>query len=409
MNNLEPINKRYLLCINIKSYCDEKGNTFFDDLWYKDLKEHSFYLKNFKIACPCEHKEPPTGSVYCNADSLFSSDSIIALPSPNSFLEAIIMLPITIAKLWQAISEADIVHTCVVGWPIPLGFLITPMVKLQGKFYVIIVESANWRLQAGTKSSMVTKIKAYIDGKLAQWCVNSTDLAIFTQKEYQKSLLTKPGKQGYIIQASWIDEANIISDSDAKAIWNHKVTPSTQALKVIFVGRLVTNKGILVLLEAMNILDKEASPVELDILGEGEQYNACEKSSQNLKGKARIKLLGKVPYDSNFFKILQNYHAIVVPSLSDEQPRVVYDAYSQGLPILGCDNPGTRQCVEEQKNGFLTEPNDPRALANLLKYAYEHLNELETLGLAGLDLARKMTHQEMHRQRWQLLLETLNK
>jgi hypothetical protein len=48
--------------------------------------------------------------------------------------------------------------------------------------------------------------------------------------------------------------------------------------------------------------------------------------------------------------------------------------------------------------------NDPVALANLLKQSGENLNLLQNMGMAGLKQARSLTHEEMHRQRWQLLL-----
>jgi hypothetical protein len=48
--------------------------------------------------------------------------------------------------------------------------------------------------------------------------------------------------------------------------------------------------------------------------------------------------------------------------------------------------------------------NDPVALANLLKQSAENLNLLQNMGMTGLKYARSLTHEEMHRQRWQLLL-----
>jgi len=56
---------------------------------------------------------------------------------------------------------------------------------------------------------------------------------------------------------------------------------------------------------------------------------------------------------------------------------------------------------------MLINPNDPLALANLLKQSAENLNLLQNMGMAALKKARSLTHQEMHRQRWQLLLNML--
>ena len=57
------------------------------------------------------------------------------------------------------------------------------------------------------------------------------------------------------------------------------------------------------------------------------------------------------------------------------------------------------------KTGKLTKPNDPVALAELLKWSGQNLHQLETMGMAAIETARTLTHQQMHRQRWEILLQ----
>lgn len=407
--SLPPITKSYLLVTNLKCYRDEKRVRYLDPLWYKDLVEHFQYLKNFTLAAPCQQDEPPKGAISLDSDPYFSNIQFIDLPSPNSFASALLLLPATVVKLWQAIGKADIVHTGVAGWPIPMGWLVTPIVWSRRKFYILIVESAPWRLQPGSPIKIKARIIAPVYERLNRWCVNNADLAIFTQQEYLKSLLTKRQKRGSVIHASWIDEGNIISEAEAKEMWDKKISPSTQALKVLFAGRLNASKGVLVLLKAMKILDKDNIPVKLDILGQGELLNECERASKLGQGATEIRILGTVPYGCEFFQLLQEYHAIVVPSISDEQPRIVYDAYSQGIPVLASDTAGLRDCIQNGKTGLLANPHDPIALADLLKWSWQNLSQLKSMGLASLNVARNMTHQEMHRKRWQLLLNEMKR
>ena len=408
LQSLPPITSRYLLITGIECYRDEKGRRYLDRLWYKDLLEHLRYLKNFTLASPCQREELPKDVVALDSDPSFSEVKFIDLPSPNSFIKAIMQLPITTTRLWQAIGQADIVHTGVGGWPIPMGWLVTPIVRLRKKFYVIIVESAFWRSQSGTPTTIRSRIRSVISEKLNRWCMNNTDLAIFTQEEYQKSLLTKWQERGHVIHASWIDEDNILSESDATAIWNKKVSLSTKELKVLFAGRLNASKGVLILLEAMRALDEQGVPVKLDILGQGELINECERASKSMQVSTKIEVLGTVPYGLKFFQMLQTYHAVVVPSISDEQPRIVYDAYSQAVPLLASDTAGLRDCIQNGKTGMLTDSNNSTALANLLTWSWQNLNQLESMGMSSLKVVRVMTHQEMHRKRWHLLLKMLD-
>lgn len=407
--SLPPITQRYLLVIGIETYCDEKGTRYLERLWYKDLLEHLRYLKNFTLASPCKKQEPPEDAIALDNDPLFSGVQFIDLPFPKSFAQGIMSLPTTALLLWKAIGQADIVHSSVAGWPIPLGWLVTPIVKLRQKLYVIIVESAFWRLEPGIPATIQSRIRAYISEVLNRWCVNNADLSIFTQEEYQESLLTTRQERGHMINASWINQENIISQAEATKSWRKKLSPSNQELKILFVGRLIASKGVLILLEAMTLLDKENIPVKLDILGQGELFSECKKASERMKNSAEIRMRGTVSYGSEFFQLLQEYHALVVPSISDEQPRIIYDAYSQAVPILANDTAGLRNCIQNGETGILRRCNDPAALADLLKWSLQNLNQLETMGMAALNVAPILTHQKMHQQRWLLLLEMLDK
>jgi glycosyltransferase involved in cell wall biosynthesis len=147
----------------------------------------------------------------------------------------------------------------------------------------------------------------------------------------------------------------------------------------------------------------------LDILGEGALRNECESAAAELKGITAVNVLGTVPYGAPLFSVIRQYDAVVVPSISDEQPRIVFDAYSQAVPVLASDTPGLRSCVKSGEVDLFAAPNDVSALASLLKYAAEHRSELRQLGLLSLTYAHTMTHQEMHRQRATLLQAMMGK
>jgi glycosyltransferase involved in cell wall biosynthesis len=122
-----------------------------------------------------------------------------------------------------------------------------------------------------------------------------------------------------------------------------------------------------------------------------------------------VKVLGTVPYGAPLFALIREYDALVVPTITDEQPRIVFDAYSQGVPVLASDTAGLRSCVREGDTGMLIPANNVAALVALLQDASQHRVELKQLGLQSLKYAREMTHQEMHRQRVVLLKDMLQR
>ncbi|MEG4497557.1 glycosyltransferase family 4 protein [Microcoleus sp. F10-C6] len=100
-------------------------------------------------------------------------------------------------------------------------------------------------------------------------------------------------------------------------------------------------------------MDKKNIAVNLDILGNGALLIECKRLSNQLQKSVNIQILGTVACGKELFRLLQEYHAIVVPSLSEEQPRIVYDAYSQAVPILASNTDGLRDCIHNHKTGVI--------------------------------------------------------
>ena len=397
---LPPIVCPYLLCLNVQSYRDARGVRYFDLLWLKDLQQHTRYLKNLTVAAPCHEGDPPGGAVAWNP--LPTEIQFIDLPSPARTVDAIRQVASTALRIWKAIGHCEIVHLGVAGHPIPLGWIAGPIAIVRRKPYVIVVESAPWRLRPELAATWKAKVRARISEILSRWCVNRGSLVILTQEGYRKTLLTRAPQSGHIIHASWIDEEQILSPREADESWRAK-TSAVGALRILFAGRLERSKGVMVLLDAMRLLVRDACPIELDILGDGELLDVCRDASTSW-GAGKIRTMGAIAYDAEFFRLMRGYHAVAVPSLSDEQPRIVYDAYSQAVPILAGDTTGLRDCVQHGKTGLISQGVEPESWAALLRSCLNDLEALQWMGEAGLEIAREMTHSTMHRKRWRLLL-----
>jgi glycosyltransferase involved in cell wall biosynthesis len=405
---LPAITSRYLLVINIPLHRDSSGRLFADQLWFKDLAAHLSYLRDFAIACPVVAGSPPKDAIALSDAPSAAEVKVIPLPPAANLVQAVAFLPVTLIRLWRAIAAADLVHSGVAGWPFPLGWLAIPLARLLRRRTLLIVESAPWRLQPGLPASMAARIRAGLYERLARWCMRSTDLAIFTQEEYRRSLLPGRSGSGHVIHASWIDESVVLSDQQAQEAWQRKaLQESTREIRFLFAGRLDAEKGVLVLLEAMTLIAKKDLALRLDILGTGKLAPDCKAVSENLTGATRLQLLGTVSYGAPLFELLRGYHALIVPSISDEQPRIVYDGYSQAVPVIGTSTAGLRDCVREDDTGWLVRPGDGAALAGALERAREHPDQLQRMGLRAAMAARAMTHQAMHRQRQLLLLRLL--
>ncbi|HIK16555.1 MAG TPA: glycosyltransferase [Leptolyngbyaceae cyanobacterium M33_DOE_097] len=404
-SGLAPITAPYLLTTSsLPCYIDERGRRYLDPLWVKDLREHVQYLQNLYLAAPCRYGIPPKSYTCLTNEPALSKIHFIDMPSPRNMAHGLLLLPQTFIRFWKVVNRVEIVHAGLAGWPIPYAWILAPITRLKKKFFLVNVESAPWRLEVSASRSLAAYLRAEIFEFINRFCVRAGSIVFFTHAQYRKSLQPNQPERGYVINASWIDEAHIISNLEATECWAKK---RHAPLRVLFAARVVAQKGVQVLLAAMKELSRRGVAVQLDILGEGDLINLCEAVSQSIQTPVTINLLGTVSYGDEFFRLARNYHAIVIPNLSDEQPRLVYDAYSQAVPVLASETAGIRDCVQADQTGKLVPPGNITALADLLEWATTHIDELETMGMTALDLAHGLTHQEMHRRRWQILSKAL--
>lgn len=127
-----------------------------------------------------------------------------------------------------------------------------------------------------------------------------------------------------------------------------------------YLGRIEQSKGIEHLISVLNKLNK--SEIEIKIAGKGN-----EEFITYLQGKykdIRMYFLGQVEIDSFLPKI--DY--LIVPSLWNEpMGRVVIEAYSYGVPVIGSKRGGIREIIDDGLTGYLYEPGDSESMTNIIE------------------------------------------
>ena len=86
--------------------------------------------------------------------------------------------------------------------------------------------------------------------------------------------------------------------------------------------------------------------------------------------------------------LLSAVDVLVVPSLwHDTAPRVVFEAFAQGVPVVGSNRGGIPELVADG-TGWLFEPDDPGALATALRCCVERRERLAAMGAAAREYAK---------------------
>jgi glycosyltransferase involved in cell wall biosynthesis len=413
---------RYLLALHVPVYVDAQGQRWTERLWMVDLQRHRPYIRHLTVACPFVHAEPPPDCVPLDVegeDGVDGAVAFVAVPWLHSSAAALLRAPRTLVQLWRLVGRSDFVHSIYGNWwPLSTPYLVNLVARLRGKCLMVIVEASPWRVPRGEHASAWRRFQAWSAERLNRWTLSLADLAVFTHEGYRRDLLPHRAERGHVLHASWIDEAAVLDAEAARARWQAR--PPQQPLRLLFAGRLQEDKGLHVLFDALARLrraDGDAlarlrsaaggARVELSIVGSGALEAACRAQAAIADARVQVEVLDPVPYGEPLFALMRRFDALVVPSLADEQPCVVYDAYSQAVPVLASATPGLAACVADDTTGRLFAPSDAAALARTIEAAAADPSALQALALGALDAARAMTHQEMHRRRHALIAKAL--
>ena len=121
--------------------------------------------------------------------------------------------------------------------------------------------------------------------------------------------------------------------------------PAGGGLRLVYLGRLVENKRIDVLIDAV----ATTQGVSLTIVGDGP-----ERDRLAARAGERVQFAGPLPHDAAMRELAAS-HALVNASPHEGLPHVVIEALVHGVPVLCSPGGGTAEVVEDGRNGLLVD------------------------------------------------------
>ncbi|HEY6869800.1 MAG TPA: glycosyltransferase, partial [Novosphingobium sp.] len=141
---------------------------------------------------------------------------------------------------------------------------------------------------------------------------------------------------------------------------------------ILYAGRMIPEKRVLLLVEALGLLMAENADVRAVLLGRGPDLDAVRARIAALGLAERIVLPGFVSNEA--LEVFQAEAAVMVqPSEREGYGMVVVEASARGVPVVlvpGADNAAV-ELVDEGQNGFVAPTADAAALAEAIRRAVE--------------------------------------
>lgn len=166
------------------------------------------------------------------------------------------------------------------------------------------------------------------------------------EKEFE-SLKIKKSKSYFVNNG--VDDLNISPVYSKEKVCN-----------ILFFSNKFPSKGVFILLDVLAKIKKEGLDFKLIFIG----GSAGQDVDDDIKAKiinenldSNINLLGGI-YTDEKYAYFENADIFIHPTLNDALPLVLLDAMQFGLPIISSKIGAIPEIIEDEKNGFLTEPGD---------------------------------------------------
>jgi len=125
----------------------------------------------------------------------------------------------------------------------------------------------------------------------------------------------------------------------------------------LYVGRLSTQKGPDLLLEAIPEVLAARGDAKFVFVGDGHMRAHLENRARQLRVAHACRFLGSMSENSDLINLFKSTDCVVVPSRNEPFGIVILEAWSAGKPVVATHNGGPREFVTHGKTGYLVYDN----------------------------------------------------
>jgi glycosyltransferase involved in cell wall biosynthesis len=145
-----------------------------------------------------------------------------------------------------------------------------------------------------------------------------------------------------------------------------QVTAPPADARLVCVGRLVEQKGHLLLVEAAAQLAAQGIKFEIVIIGDGPMRKTLERLIGERGVEDSVRLAGWMSNDEVREEIRRS-RAMVLPSFAEGLPVVLMEALAMGRPVVASSIAAVPELVENRVSGWLVPPGSVDALAAAMR------------------------------------------
>lgn len=146
--------------------------------------------------------------------------------------------------------------------------------------------------------------------------------------------------------------------------WRPRKAAAGEPLRVVYQGRLTQNqKRVLDLPKIIDETLRQNTPVELTVIGEGEDRERLVATSSHLVERGAMRFIGLLPH-SEVIEMLSQFDVCLLTSEFEGMPNALGEAMARGcIPVVSDIRGGVRDLARDGENGYLVPVGDIVAFA----------------------------------------------
>lgn len=156
---------------------------------------------------------------------------------------------------------------------------------------------------------------------------------------------------------------------------------------ILYVGRLVVQKGVDYLIEALPEVIRKHPRAMLLIAGSGNRMELLKQKTAEMGIEGHVHFTSTVSEDL-LRQIYMACDIFVLPSITEPFGMVAIEAMACGKPVICTDSGGVTEIVRDGYNGFVVPIGDPGAISRHINMLLSDPSMKSRMGSNGIDLAR---------------------
>jgi len=175
--------------------------------------------------------------------------------------------------------------------------------------------------------------------------------------------------------------------------WKRPAANTEVEGRILFVGGVEKRKNLENLIKAIKLSKENFPQIALNIVGkprDKQYYDKMKELVEKNNLENNINFMGYLD-DEELKKEFQKAEIFVLPSYEESQGVVVLEAMAMGKPIVASKWGGISYMVEDKKQGFLVDPQNPKEISEALNSILKNPELKKSMSKNSLIKAKKFS------------------